>query len=76
MVVQTLKVPCRKCDDDVRVEADSIALMQYELRQGLIQELFPNHSADEREAIMGWRNTGDTLCPECWDRLFPEEENE
>jgi hypothetical protein len=71
-----LVVPCRRCDDVVTVVVDEGAWMRFELRQGLVQSLFPSHTADEREAIMGMRNSGDTLCPACWLQVFGDDDDD
>ena len=71
-----LNVPCRRCDGVTTVKVDEASLRMFELRQGLVQNLFPSHTADEREAIMGWRNTGNTLCGACWDVVFADDDDE
>ena len=48
-------------------------LEKYMQRIGKVQDVFPHHSANQREAIMGYRS-GFYLCPLCWDKTFPEEE--
>lgn len=35
-----------------------------------VQKAFPNLNEDQREILMSG------ICPECWDTIFPEEEEE
>jgi hypothetical protein len=41
---------------------------RYERREGLVQNIFPNLTADQREFIM----TG--ITPDQWDAMMPDEE--
>ena len=72
-MTETIKTQCRKCPRIVRTEVDGIQLEKYMQRIGLLQDMFPDHSANQREAILGYRG-GYYLCPECWDKTFTEEE--
>jgi len=40
-----------------------------------VQNMFPEHSIQQREAILGYRG-GYYLCPTCWDQVFAEDEEE
>jgi len=48
------------------IEVDRTAWVLLEAGHGHVQDLFPDLSVDEREMIQ----TG--ICPECWDSLFTE----
>jgi len=72
----TLSVPCRRCPTYVHVTVDEHDWMRFEKREGLVQDLFPSLDANEREAVMGKRNVGNTLCGTCWDVLFSEDDDE
>jgi hypothetical protein len=50
-------------------------LEKYMQRIGLVQNMFPEHSIQQREAILGYRG-GYYLCPTCWDQVFAEDEEE
>jgi len=64
---------CRGCPTLSRTQVNETHLEKYMQRIGLIQELFPHHTNDQREAILGYR-TGWYLCPTCWEKeLGPEE---
>lgn len=39
----------------------------------LVQDVWPDRSDEEREAIVGIR-TGFYVCPTCWEELFGEED--
>ena len=67
-----VEAQCRRCPRVESVEVERSALNRFELRAGLVQNLFPDLSASEREVVMGWRN-GSFLCSSCWDEVFAEE---
>jgi len=69
-----LNVPCRGCDETVEVGVVTTDLERYVQRTGLVQNLFPYLDEDQREALIQWRARGDTLCPACWDAMFPDDE--
>ena len=67
---------CSECPRIVETEVDRQALDRYMMRTDSVQKLFPSHSDDEREAIMGHRS-GWFLCPKCWvEQLGPDEEDD
>lgn len=72
----SLSVPCRGCSSHVHVTVDKHDWMRFEMHEGLVQNLFPSHDANEREAIKGQRDVGNTLCGTCWDVLFSEDDDE
>ena len=47
-----------------------------DVREGLVQELFPDLSLQEREVVMGARNGFGYYCAPCWDKMFPLEDEE
>ena len=58
---------CPKCNgtNEVRFSLDSYRRWN---QGALIQEAIPELNADEREMLM----TG--ICPGCWDKMFPEDD--
>lgn len=64
-------VSCPGCRDITEVpitQADFQHWNQNKSRLPLIQNHFPNLSADEREAVQ----TG--ICRVCWEKMWPEEQ--
>lgn len=59
----TITKPCPECSEihSVKVDMDQYAKW---IRGELIQNCFPEMSADEREIL----KTG--ICPKCWERMF------
>ena len=68
-----IQTRCRECPRITRTDVDEMQLEKYLQREGLVQALFPDYNQSQREAIMGYRG-GYYLCPVCWDKTFPEEE--
>lgn len=66
---------CSRCDSVDTVEVGQGALNRFELRQGLVQDLFPRLDEAEREVLLGWRGCW-YLCAQCWDEAFRESEAE
>ena len=66
--MKTLLTKCRDCGN--MVELEGYTLEGFELRRqgALIQDAFPNMSADHREMLISG------TCPVCWDKMFPEED--
>jgi len=71
--MKTIETQCRECRGTTQTEVDETQLERYMQRIGLLQNMFPEHSAEQREAILGYRG-GYYLCPACWDRVFADEE--
>tara|TARA_Y100000310_G_scaffold180231_1_gene180129 strand:+ start:2127 stop:2390 length:264 start_codon:yes stop_codon:yes gene_type:complete len=64
---------CSRCNSLDTVEVEQGTLNRFELRQGLVQDLFPHLDEAEREVLLGWRN-GWYLCSSCWDEAWKESE--
>jgi len=76
MSIITIRTQCRGCPRITRTDVDEDKLQEFLDRRELVQELFPLHNREQREAIMGYRN-GHYLCPKCWpDEQPPEDEVE
>tara|TARA_R110000824_G_scaffold58704_1_gene158444 strand:- start:1158 stop:1379 length:222 start_codon:yes stop_codon:yes gene_type:complete len=73
--MKTIETQCRECRETTRTEVDEMQLEKYMQRIGLVQDMFPEHSIQQREAILGYRG-GYYLCPTCWDQVFAEDEEE
>ena len=59
---------CRICDEYELWVLDSVDVQRWQNGE-LIQDVFPKMSIDDREILI----TGTHAA--CWDKLFPEEEN-
>lgn len=64
---QLYLVPCRKCDAMYGIEAYQSDMDKYQRGEGLIQDIFPYLSIDDREMLLSH------ICPECWSKMFKEE---
>jgi len=73
--VRHIRTTCSACPRIVETEVQQNALYTFMLRIDSVQRLFPQHSDDEREAIMGYRN-GWFLCPKCWTEQIGDAEDE
>jgi len=71
---QFIQTRCSECPRIVETEVDKGALDKFMMRWETVQVLFNNRTADEREAIMGYRN-GYYLCPLCWSKYIEEDDN-
>jgi hypothetical protein len=71
-----IQTHCSECPRIVETEVEQAALNFYMMRADSVQKIFPRHSDEEREAIMGYRN-GWFLCPKCWaEQIGPDEEDD
>jgi len=76
MSIITIRTQCRGCPRITRTDVDEDKLLEFQHRMDSVQALFPDHDANDREAIMGYRG-GHYLCPKCWpDEQPPEDEVE
>ena len=69
----TIQTRCSECPRIVGTEVQPLPLQRFMLREMDVQKLFPEHTDDEREAIMGYRN-GWYLCPDCWTEHIGDSE--
>ena len=72
----TIGRKCGYCDEDQHMEVDEVAWNRFDMREGLVQDLFPDLSAPERELVMGARNGFGYYCGSCWDKMFVSEDEE
>jgi hypothetical protein len=72
--MKEILTPCSTCARIVRTEVDDGVLNNFMLRTDTVQRLFPHHTADEREAVMGYRN-GWYLCPKCWTEQIGDDDD-
>ncbi len=70
----TIEKDCRSCVESKAVEVFADDLKYYIKNKALVQNVWPDLSADDRELILAWANNHSYYCPTCWDKLFPEEE--
>jgi hypothetical protein len=66
----TRKSPISREEHTRIINLNPIVLAKYEAGEGLIQDLFPYLSAEDREFIMSG------ITPEEWNNLFGEEDSE
>ena len=64
-----LEVTCRMCHRDFELEVKAEDVVKY-INGTLIQKAFPYLSAGERELLISH------TCEECFNKLFPDEEDE
>ena len=72
----TVKAACRSCNDEESVTVPDLAWNRFDMREGLVQELFPDLSLHDREVVMGARNGYGYYCAPCWDKIFPSDDEE
>ena len=73
---QFIQTRCSECPRIAETEVEQDALNFYMMRADSVQKLFPRHTTNEREAIMGYRS-GWFLCPRCWtEQVGPDEEDD
>ncbi len=74
----TVKARCAtsSCDVSQTVTGSNTAWNRFQLREELVQVLFPDLSAAQRELVMGARNGYGYYCASCWDKMFPSEDEE
>ena len=65
LVERTSNISGKTTTREIDVTEDQ--LVRYENREGLVQDIMPDISPDDREFIM----TG--ITPEEWDEVFPDE---
>jgi len=61
--MRTIFVECGYCKAEHTVRASKESL-DYYLKGGLVQKVFPDLSTDDREVLIGFR-TGMFYCPSC-----------
>lgn len=77
MTETTLYVECNQCNSENYITVTNDALAAYKSGQ-LVQHVWPDFSAAQRETIIGARS-GFHLCTPCWDKTFEgqnEDDNE
>jgi hypothetical protein len=69
-IMETVIVPaaCRMCREVYCVEVDAVGYQQWRAGE-LIQNALPELSTEERELLKG-------TCEDCWNKLFPENDEE
>ena len=70
-----LDPPCGRCHTNVSVLVEPEPLRRYLSGHMLVQDAFPTHTLDEREAIIGHKK-GWFLCSTCWTDVFGEDDDD
>ena len=65
----TVITACPFCGHANEVEVNEIDYLDWQDGM-LVQDAFPYLSANEREKLVSG------ICPSCWDKMFPPEEDE
>ena len=65
----TVVTACPFCGHANEVEVNEIDYLDWQDGM-LVQDAFPYLSANEREKLVSG------ICPSCWDKMFPPEEDE
>ena len=73
-----IRATCGYCNEEQHLAGGvpTAAWNKFLLREGLVQDLFPDLSAPEREWVMGARNGFGYYCASCWDKMFAEVDEE
>ena len=71
--MREVSATCKECDSTETIEVDPVAYDRYQLREGLIQTLFADRSAEDREVIMNAAHGGWFICRKCWPIVFAED---
>jgi hypothetical protein len=58
---------CYHCGESNEIILDFTAFMRWYNGDGLIQDIWPNLTGDERELILSG------IHPECWNRMFAQD---
>jgi hypothetical protein len=69
MQVEFETKPCPLCGNTSKIMVDRVALQSFQAG-AFAQEVWPNWAGDQRELMI----TG--THPDCWDKIFEEEEGE
>lgn len=64
----TLEVECKYCNKIHKMPVFKKDLEEYNKGEKLVQECFPYISPEYRELLISG------MCPECWDKLYEENE--
>lgn len=67
-VIQTN--PCPMCGDTIQIEVPSDGFTAWKCLGVPIQVAMPSLTVDQRERLISG------TCPVCWDKMFPEEDDE
>jgi len=65
--MQNISISCRLCGAKKDISVDPSTYVKWSTGQGLVQDLFSNLSADDRELMIS------QTCGTCFDNLFPPE---
>lgn len=68
--IKVLEIRCRLCNKLHRIKVNKTRYLYYLMGKGLIQDLLPENTPEERELIIS------QTCNDCWQDLFAEYEEE
>ena len=66
---------CRHCKTTDTIRVDDGDYDRWVNREGLVQDVFPDLTPDQRELLIGHRG-GWFVCHRCWDVVFADDEEE
>ena len=80
-MTRTIEATCKQCEQDDNVVVDAGTHDRYLMREGLVQNMFPNLTPQERDILMSAnpphnRTSGISyyLCATCWKITVQDEE--
>ena len=80
-MTRTIEATCKQCEQDDTVTVDAGIHDRYLMREGLVQNMFPNLTPAERDILMSAnpphnRTSGISyyLCVACWEDCIQDEE--
>ena len=69
----TITTVCNACLTSNSVDVHTDDYRNYMYNNQLVQNVWPDLNADQREIIVG-HNSGLYYCPPCWDNLFEDDD--
>lgn len=66
---------CRQCKTTDTIRVDDGDYDRWLNREGLVQNVFPDLPASQRELLIGSRG-GYYVCNRCWDTVFAEDDDD
>ena len=66
---------CRHCKTTDSLRVEDGPYNRWLNREGLVQDVFPDLTPDQRELLIGHRG-GWFICHRCWDVVFGDDEEE
>lgn len=65
-----ISVRCPHCNNSYEVPITEAEFLNWDFQTTYVQDAFPQLPPEQREQLV----TG--ICPECWNQIFPEEDED